>query len=298
MGVRAIFSTLRQNPRRYVMASELLRNIRRNPLGRALIALFNHDIKARLPDVRFPVYLQLSRNINELMGRDGGSEKRERAHLREVASLEKARVFWDVGANIGQYSWELKSLNPTMKCCLFEPDPRNAQTISRTIATAGLTDCQLFTFALSNQNGETIFYQDQVTGKTGSIAEPARVNSYSQVQFGLQPLELRVQTRRADDLLPELAPPDILKVDVEGAEQIVLDGAWALIARYRPALLIEILKENAPAISARLEGFGYQLLDAVTLAPAHGQSFNILALHRERHAYSLTTFASRQGSTG
>ena len=46
----------------------------------------------------------------------------------------------------------------------------------------------------------------------------------------------------ADDLVEagEIAPPSIIKIDVEGAEADVIRGALGTLRRYRPALLVEV----------------------------------------------------------
>jgi FkbM family methyltransferase len=44
---------------------------------------------------------------------------------------------------------------------------------------------------------------------------------------------------RLDVLAHTLAPPDAIKIDVEGAEMNVLRGAAAVIAKYRPPMMIE-----------------------------------------------------------
>ncbi len=65
---------------------------------------------------------------------------------------------------------------------------------------------------------------------------------------------------------------DLLKIDVEGMELEVLEGAAKCIGENRPIMLVEALKTDPTALRARLEGFGY------TVFPA---GMNFIAFHKE-----------------
>ena len=65
--------------------------------------------------------------------------------------------------------------------------------------------------------------------------------------------EQPITTLAIDDLAGQ---PDLIKIDVEGAELDVLKGAERCLERQRPLLFIE--RGSRPEISAFLEGFGYK----------------------------------------
>ncbi|MCK3656289.1 FkbM family methyltransferase [Pasteurellaceae bacterium Macca] len=65
---------------------------------------------------------------------------------------------------------------------------------------------------------------------------------------------------------------DFIKMDVEGMEQEVLNSGAQLIARFKPILLVEVLKSGIPAVKAILAPLGYQLF-AIGL--------NVLAIHQD-----------------
>ena len=65
---------------------------------------------------------------------------------------------------------------------------------------------------------------------------------------------------------------DILKIDVEGMELEVIEGAANCISKYRPIMLVEALKTDPGALQARLESLGY------TVFP---DGFNLIAFHKE-----------------
>ena len=53
---------------------------------------------------------------------------------------------------------------------------------------------------------------------------------------------------------------DFVKIDVEGAELRVLDGAQALIERSRPSMFVEVNNENLSGFAKMLEGMNYQVV--------------------------------------
>ena len=78
--------------------------------------------------------------------------KRAHAHSRQpgvvamllgIDKLFRPRVFWDVGADIGFYSWLLASAEPRRKIVLFEPDADAAALLRVTMANAGLAKKQV-----------------------------------------------------------------------------------------------------------------------------------------------------------
>jgi hypothetical protein len=66
-----------------------------------------------------------------------------------------------------------------------------------------------------------------------------------------------------DDLLRQLPAPDVVKIDVEGAEIELLSGAARLLAEVRPKIACEVAPANAEAVHARLVAAGYSLHDGV-----------------------------------
>ena len=66
--------------------------------------------------------------------------------------------------------------------------------------------------------------------------------------------------RTIDGLLErgELAPPDVVKIDVEGAELLVLEGMRRTLAAHRPALVVE-LHDTRSAFEAFLAEAGYRI---------------------------------------
>ncbi len=87
--------------------------------------------------------------------------------------------------------------------------------------------------ALYDQNGETTF-QFVVNDPAYSGIKKRRYDS-SRVEIS----EIKVQTARLDEVLPPGLKPDLIKIDVEGAEYRVLLGAGKILKTARPLVIFE-----------------------------------------------------------
>jgi FkbM family methyltransferase len=142
----------------------------------------------------------------------------ERAVLEALLSdIADDEVFWDVGANVGVYSCLVADVLRSGTVVGFEPEPENRARL-RTNLAANAPDSQwvVSSVALSDRDG------------TGRLA-PGFPEEYRQVGAGhyyLSETEGRpVDCRRAETLIEDGIPaPDVLKIDVQGAELDVLRG--------------------------------------------------------------------------
>ena len=77
--------------------------------------------------------------------------------------------------------------------------------------------------------------------------------------------------------------PDLLKIDVEGAEMLVLAGAEQILTHKRPVVYIEVGEEQAGAVTALLHRHAYVLFDGDgdLDAKINRCTFNTLAMPRE-----------------
>jgi FkbM family methyltransferase len=158
-----------------------------------------------------------------------------------VLEVAKPEVFWDVGANLGFYSWFVHQYPTVRRLVLFEPDPTNFGLIMKTIQKNRVSNCEVIDVALSDHAGEALFLVDRASGTTGSLSSVSSTDNPSSLQYGYKLGEtIRSRTATIDGLIKEgLRAPDLIKIDVEGAEGLVLAGAENCLVRYQPALIIE-----------------------------------------------------------
>jgi len=162
-----------------------------------------------------------------------------RAELAEVALLmsivRPGHTVFDVGANVGYYTLlAARRVGPTGRVVAFEPLPANLQYLQRHLA---LNDCEtvrLIPAAVADAPGDAMFAPRR------SSSEGA-LSSVGTVRVAVVTLDQIV----AED--PTLRP-DLIKIDVEGAEALVLQGATRLLSSARPQLLL-----STHTTAARLE---------------------------------------------
>ena len=131
----------------------------------------------------------------------------------------------DVGANIGYYALLFAAaVGPGGEVVCCEPEPDNLAELDRTLAWNQLVNVRVLPVALGESDGEVRL----VRGVNGMV----RPNGGGPEDTVVVPL------RRLDAILPGRV--DLLKVDVEGYEGQVLNGAERLLQEYRPIIFLEI----------------------------------------------------------
>ena len=132
-------------------------------------------------------------------------------------------VFWDIGANIGSVT--LIAARNCKQVISFEPTPETIEKLEENVRANRLENVNIQKCALSDRNHEVVMNRGPESNSgMNSIVRP----------HAFRP-GIVVNARRADDLIAEGLPfPNVIKIDVEGAEQVVLEGAPMLLKN--PAL--------------------------------------------------------------
>ncbi len=180
-----------------------------------------------------------------------------------IDSFETPCTFWDVGANVGTYSL-YASLRRGVSVLAFEPSAASYAALCRNVeANDRAENVQAFCVALSGRT--------RLGSLNMSSTDPGNsFNSFESTEdcFGRP---LAVQFRQPaigftiDDFrrLFDLPPPNYLKIDVDGIEEEILDGAAGTLTD--PGLrsvLIELVHEETPRnarIVERIERAGFVL---------------------------------------
>ena len=148
----------------------------------------------------------------------------ERYEARMVlALLDGDEFFWDIGANIGYFSLvAATALNNSGQILAFEPGQRAYERLLDNISLNPFTNIKTFQLAVAATEGEALLYlSDDIADSSASLYHLGKEQAGRQV----------CKTVSLDKFLVEqgLRPPDFLKIDVEGAELAVLQGAVNLI---------------------------------------------------------------------
>lgn len=203
------------------------------------------------------------------------------ASLREtfrklLKVMPKGGAFWDIGANIGWFSWYCVTCRPDFEVVSFEPDLRNLRCLRKTSEAWGMSRHEIIPRAVAEKTGRATFLVDDISGSTGSLADASP--TFNEFHYGQRPRCVEVDTASLDEFLSEAArPPCIVKIDVEGAELRVLEGARDLIRNERPILFFETF-ERRFEISRLLGGVGYSIYDADRGQPPTSETLNFVAV--------------------
>jgi len=146
-------------------------------------------------------------------------------HSAFVGEARRARVVYDVGANVGFYTlMAARHIPEGGRVIAFEPVNRNVSFLMRHLRLNELSNVEVRCVALADVSGRTSFM-------TGSSALEGRLDSEGASMVEVTTLDELTASAQVPD-------PDFVKIDVEGAELRVLNGGQATITRARPAILL------------------------------------------------------------
>ena len=175
------------------------------------------------------------------------------AFEREV---KPGMVIYDIGANVGFYSILGAQLaGPNGSVIAFEPFHRNVEYIRKHIDLNQFKNIKVMEVAVSNVNG-SVFFEPGISIATGHLSKTG---------------SLEVQSISLDKLFNDgtLPAPDVIKVDVEGAELDVFTGAQELIKNHRPLIFVDTHGRDAHEGTINFltaKGYHFETLDGLPLA--------------------------------
>ena len=195
----------------------------------------------------------------------------------ELAKETSTKYFFDIGANIGLYTWQIAMSCPTLKTISFEPDPNNFELLKMTLEKSNLDNVELCPYALSNQSCKAIFHQDQITSATGSLS--SEDTPWIEQYLNGSAKKITVQKETLDSIVGENKIPSLIKIDVEGHEYEVLEGGIRTIRKYKPLMIIESFAPKQTKVIETLKSLGYQIWDADRLSTTQDNTNNLFAWH-------------------
>jgi len=190
-------------------------------------------------------------------------------------------MVWDVGANVGVFAFAAAHrAGQAGHVIAIEADPFLASLLQKTVSLPANHDLNvdILCAAISNREGVARFLVAARGRASSSLAEVGHRSQAGGIRYAQY-----VPTVTLDGLMEHFPGPDLLKIDVEGAEILVLAGAERILANKRPVVYVEVGDEQADAVTAVLRRHGYDLFDGD--GDLHVQidrcSFNTLAIPRE-----------------
>jgi FkbM family methyltransferase len=146
-----------------------------------------------------------------------------------AATLSRDAHTIDVGAHSGAILREIVRIAPGGRHIAYEPIPHLAAQLAEEFSSVTVRNA-----ALSDENGAASFVHVDSAPEYSGLRE-REYHGLTDVRKH----EITVRTERLDDVLPEAFEPRLIKIDVEGAEMLVLRGARQTIRRCRPTIIFE-----------------------------------------------------------
>jgi FkbM family methyltransferase len=141
------------------------------------------------------------------------------------------------------------------KVFAFEPLPANQRALRRLCELNPQLPVNIMAVALGSEDGAALLkvMPDASMGKLSNSSFQSEITASSEVLVNVRKIDSLLQTR-------EIPPPDVVKIDVEGAEADVLTGAREMLRVSRPRIFLEAhggaLEE---ACSQQLVRLGYRI---------------------------------------
>ena len=165
-------------------------------------------------------------------------------------------IIYDIGAFNGWWTWDIQPVFPASQFFLFEANEVHAKDLSA-------LNCKYFINLLGDAEKESDFYSINLTGDSVFIE---RTSAY----IGKPVLQRRQMTTLSSLVQKQQIPlPDLVKLDVQGAEKIVIQGGCDIVSHAEVIILETRLIEynmGAPLIyelMTLMNDLNYQMVDVV-----------------------------------
>lgn len=224
-----------------------------------ITARLTSELRLRVPvDAKLPNGLMMRVLLGDGIGKEvlkvSGYERKSVAAIQSF--LHPGCVFFDIGAHMGLFTLQAAPLCAAVHA--FEPVPETREMLQHNVSVNRLNNVIVNACAISDRQGEVEIYEGaQDNTGTSSLAPPT---NYSGRVFRVPSLTLDSYAAA------QRVIPSVIKIDVEGAELLVLKGARALLQEKRPVILVEFAPANharfgysVDDLAAELQNVGYEL---------------------------------------
>lgn len=191
----------------------------------------------------------------ELYWHNGGlASAQDRHALGAALQLSQgANAFLDIGSYSGLFALAVARLHPEITSYAYEIVGENYLLIQENVLRNDLTDRVIPQFiAVGAEEGEMLTpFAMGMGALASSVALDWKHDS-----------GVRVPMRRLDDVLPDPVGPVAMKIDVEGFEMEVFDGAQRLLDKHKPDMICEVLRraKRVDEMMEMLRAKGYRWL--------------------------------------
>ncbi len=209
--------------------------------------------------------LWANEDIGKRMMLQGGYETSELLAFKKL--IHDGDVCIDVGGNVGIFSLNFaKCCGPHGHVYAIEPMRKNQLVIELAAEINGFKNVAIFPYALSDRAGSVVLEIPSVDGAYAYIKSTREDGKFDQLTVRCLPLDKFVQEQ-------EIKRVDILKIDVEGAEKLVLDGGREILSdiNRRPRVVMVELVDEFLARYATTVSEVLTMMSGLGFAPFYAQ---------------------------
>lgn len=151
--------------------------------------------------------------------------------------LNGGRTFIDIGAHVG--TWSLNLAKYFDRVIAFEPDPRGYTVLKKNLELNNIKNVEVVPMAVSNKAGNIKFnlFHNPCTNTLMDPKEMGRGgvedSPIGEIQVDTISVDEFVQSRGINDI-------DFIKIDAEGAELLIVEGALNMFKTQKPDFFIEM----------------------------------------------------------
>ena len=171
-----------------------------------------------------------------------------------VEHVKPGDVCYDIGGYRGYISGAM-ALAGAAKVFAFEPLPANQRALRRLCELNPQLPVNIVAIALGAVDGDALLkvMPDASMGKLANSSFQSEVTPLNEISVTVRKIDSLLQTR-------EILPPNVVKIDVEGAEADVLTGAREMLSVSRPRIFLEAHgRALEEACSQQLVPLGYKI---------------------------------------
>jgi FkbM family methyltransferase len=197
-------------------------------------------------------------------------------------------IVFDLGANTGVYSLVTQCINPNATVYAFEPSINTFWKLQLNNKINGFNiKCEQL--ALSDSNGDKIFYDSQNVNQTSASLSPAKIKDKNTDKVILKEYNVKAITLADYIETNNIKKIDLMKIDIEMHEPEALEGFGKYLSLFKPVILIEVLTTEVADKLNKLIGDDFILLhladeNKVELMPqfkAIPEKWNYLCFHKD-----------------
>lgn len=159
---------------------------------------------------------------------------------------------WDVGAFIGFHTLLMCRLCGPSNVVAVEPDQGNVLRLRRNLKLNDSCDVCILSVALGSHVGRGLLQRNSIDRRQNIVEEIGEKGTG--VSQGSE-----VDIRTLDSMLETHGPPDLIKADVEGAEDLMLQGGGRLIEEVKPCWVLEAHGVRGQNAINMLREYGYRI---------------------------------------